>query len=1120
MDYKTLNENNRKKIKSIISSDNEMSWEDPRFFYEVAGDFPRIRETSYDKSIITQLTALKEHYRSYDFIRTNKESFIEKLDDLITEIRSKSKYWYGLDIYQVRTCIDIQKACVMRGAGGAGKTHFVMRLEEELATRKISHLCIYGKFEKTLQRIDFEEIDTISIDNRFVFIIDAINEMKNDAQIELCKRLKKLICNKGLQVLITYRNNTIDNTVQCLLDNLSNYNYSFAGVSYESAIENMLKLGIPDVYKYEDILFSNNALLLSNLMAILNSKIITKDERNNIASVTHILENGGIKERCGKNVWNDTKVIAKWMLENESHTVPVEVLYSMIYDPGYYISIMEQYGFLSVFSYDGKTNIYYSSETLMDYLIARSMLGPLGKLSYKKGIEYIKQKTEAIPSIKEALIIALFDKYKNSYQELKTILIDTDLINEFTPDVLIKIKFAPCDIPLFLNCFKITEPLQWLLDIGGYTDKPFNCTNYLNDYLFNNKKAQIELTNLLSGKHFYSNVIGRLKNLIYFIAVNGAEDNRVSEACFFAMWCSAAPNRTVRHLAMKLLFDVASRNDKLRHRLTEILPYIVDPYIIESIIYTLAYCDPGLKEDTKECFKQLIHNKSFHYARCLKRIALYLGDPHSYITWDKKNLYEEDGSKLVSEKFQRLLSTVDIMDKYLLPFRYWAHNDFREFDLFIDASKQAITNLNYDLNNNYKCLRNHYECRNSHYFKEYLFKLHGIDRCSSLDCKALASSYEKAAQTVFALFDENLYDKRRFDNDFQDSKFRKLVDVSTDYFMGSIMCNYYKNDFHCYDGEDYWGFELYDPIPYFDSEEINITSPIPVLNSTIEEVGTRLVTRIELPENKYSKWHDDSSITERNLLNLIEPIMIQNEEWVLLAGSFSPVEIKQNEKMWEDKYILYCCTSSDRSLTGMGDRYLTIEIPEYTGNLNYYYMCNETPEFCKDIRNITTTDEFDDSTLVLPPSDLINYFNLTPNYREMSWIDQNGRAIILCDNCKKSYYRDCAKELVLIRKESLDEYLRYNAIKLFSFTERLIKNKGYSNESCFHYEIQNGIITKRYKNNPRGDNEYKPDASDEECINCPYNLYEKKLENRAETEKSLDEFIKMMNKYAPSDWAE
>ena len=41
MDYKTLNENNRKIIKSIISSDNEMSWEDPRFFYEVAGDFPR-----------------------------------------------------------------------------------------------------------------------------------------------------------------------------------------------------------------------------------------------------------------------------------------------------------------------------------------------------------------------------------------------------------------------------------------------------------------------------------------------------------------------------------------------------------------------------------------------------------------------------------------------------------------------------------------------------------------------------------------------------------------------------------------------------------------------------------------------------------------------------------------------------------------------------------------------------------------------------------------------------------------------------------------------------------------------------------------------------------------------
>lgn len=282
MNYKLLNEANRKRIKSIISPDTEMSWEDPSFFYQVAGDLPRIRNTPYDENLKRELVSLNEHYRSYDFIKTNKESFLNELATLIANIRSKSKYWYGLDAYQVENSIDMQKSCVMRGAGGAGKTYFVMKLEEELADREIPHLCIYGKFEIDLHKIDFEEIDSLSVDNRFVFVIDAINEMQKDAQIELCNRLKKLLCNRGLQVLITYRNKTIDASVQEMLDNLSHYNYSFVGVSYESAIENMLRLGIPDVYKYEDILFSNNALLLTNLMGVLNSKIIADGERNNI----------------------------------------------------------------------------------------------------------------------------------------------------------------------------------------------------------------------------------------------------------------------------------------------------------------------------------------------------------------------------------------------------------------------------------------------------------------------------------------------------------------------------------------------------------------------------------------------------------------------------------------------------------------------------------------------------------------------------------------------------------------------------------------------------------------------------------------------------------------------
>lgn len=218
--------------------------------------------------------------------------------------------------------------------------------------------------------------------------------------------------------------------------------------------------------------------------------------------------------------------------------------------------------------------------------------------------------------------------------------------------------------------------------------------------------------------------------------------------------------------------------------------------------------------------------------------------------------------------------------------------------------------------------------------------------------------------------------------------------------------------------------------------------------------------------------------------------------------------------------MLYCCTSGDKHLTGKGDRYLTIEIPEYIGNLNYYYMCSGTPETCKNIRNITTTDEFDDSTLVLPPADFIKHFNLTPNYRDMSWVDQNGKPIILCDNCKKSYYRNHAKELVLIRKESLDEYLRVGVLKQFAFTERLIKDKGFSEESCFHYELQDGKITRKYRNNPKGDDAFEPIGTDEDCNNCPYGFYEIKKKLKVEAANHQSHLMKFFKEYAPSDLAD
>ena len=69
--------------------------------------------------------------------------------------------------------------------------------------------------------------------------------------------------------------------------------------------------------------------------------------------------------------------------------------------------------------------------------------------------------------------------------------------------------------------------------------------------------------------------------------------------------------------------------------------------------------------------------------------------------------------------------------------------------------------------------------------------------------------------------------------------------------------------------------------------------------------------------------------------------------------------------------------------------------------------------------------------------------------------------------------------------------------------------------------MQNGIITRSFSN--RHNNDYyneEWEGAEEECINCPYNLYEKKLEHEAEVAKHHTEIEELFKKYSKSDWTE
>ena len=187
----------------------------------------------------------------------------------------------------------------------------------------------------------------------------------------------------------------------------------------------------------------------------------------------------------------------------------------------------------------------------------------------------------------------------------------------------------------------------------------------------------------------------------------------------------------------------------------------------------------------------------------------------------------------------------------------------------------------------------------------------------------------------------------------------------------------------------------------------------------------------------------------------------------------------------------------------------------YAGNLGDYKKCDSKPWLCKEVKNINYHSEiFDNTSLVLLPAELICYFQLTPVYANMSWINSAGEVVIFCNNNKNSYYTDPIGGTVFIRKDYLDEYRKGHILKYFAFTERFIPEIGYADETSLHFEIKNGVIIKEILNNGGGFRwaaEINP-----LCANCPHDFDQKLSNNNSD----LNEMIEIILREGYTSWEE
>jgi len=1105
VDYRVLNKNQKDRMKAISNHAYIMEWEDSEFMDFLMGELPKVRRYRIDSEIKDEILSLEKLLSTYDAFISEKSAFLYEIEKKISAIKNLKESWYGLSLYEIETVMKLHRFCLISGEGGVGKSYFIKCFEEQLEQKDIAHLCIYGKFEKNTNNIDIEEIIKAS-NAGFVFIVDAINEMSEEGQLNLLSVLAQLKKYPRIRIVISYRTNSMDIGILKKLQEISEYEYKFPGVSFESALSEILKIPVPDVYMYEDILYSNNALLLSMLCDVLYSLKLVEEARKGIASITFILEQY-IKKTIGKvfkdsltcrgaDVWEDTKKVAQWMYRNGQKSIDEDSLLSVIKTGDNFLPAMIQMGFMDSYENDDKKHYFFAIDSLTDFLIARSLFADISGKDYEEQISVIKSKTESLYNLEEALIVVIFDNMSPNYEKIKVLLKDTGLIEKLDFNTLVKVHFKHDDIKDFLRIFKPVEHDALLQAMGGFTDKPFNCSNYLFGYYCASRERAHNLSNILAGAHFQNSIIQRLKNVLYFTTLNDRTDRRDEEAFYFALLCCAAPNKDVRCLAMKLLYDVVSKNESYVEKAVNEYDKIFDFYIQEAIIYALSQ----LKRDNSiivDFYKKIVEKQDNLTAKSIRRISTYLGDTYSYIMWSRKNLFKYNKDATVSDYLDDILININIFNKDFMPFKYWGKNHIDMHNRFLINDKYDITKINNYLREKYSCVCGG-DCSGSLAFEERIMpEIQPIAEITAMDINSFMESFENVFKYVFDYYSISLDRKSTSmsEEDFRQSTYMKCVDIATGLYYGSLMCNYYTNKFATYNNnQNSIGYEVYDPLEY--GEDIIITAPIPTYQDFIERLGDYVVNALETSETKDVHWVRNVELTRKNVLHLLETINIEHQEWVMLAGRVSLYEKVEHETTWRDTYELWCCSSENETIKDDGNaRYLTIELEDYIGELKSYSDNKIKPWLCKKVNNINSqTEVFDETFLVLPPSDIIKFFNLKLNISDLSWEAQNKEKVIVCNNNKNSYFTDPIGGTVFIRKDYFDNFLEEHMIKYFAFTERFIPEAGYADETSLHFEIIDGKIEKEIKNyggNDRWNNSNKP-----LCSACPHaNIVDDEIDN-------------------------
>ena len=1094
-DLNKLNNENYLKMKNDVKKNVTFNWQDNHLINTLLKQFEIIHYYYKEPKGLKEskeLLEINKYISDFNDRNINAKDFIENLDiklKLIQEKYPEVKYKdeYNIDYYKDE--LSLANNLLIYGEAGIGKSYYLYEFSEKLKNKDIPYLCIYCKYTKTISDNIIKYI--CNIDREFYLIIDAFNELLIDEQRAMLNFFKMVKQNSNISLIVSYRVRNLTGDIENELKLIFKNSYKFVGVDYETSLEKLIeKYGI-EFNKYFDILETNNPAYLNMLYTIFNynsgsnRKKYINDGIGDLVQVTSILEKY-VKIICEKKYWTLTKNICSYMYDNNRDYIAYQEIKNVISDEAdLYIEVMSKENLLECYSYDEQKVYVFTMQLMSDYLIVRSLNKEIENKNIDEIIRIVDSKIKEKYSWIEPIIILLFDRYKNNDITIALKIISESKLNEyFNFEVLRKMTFSENQIAILQEKLHFTKEVNGMLTLGGFHNRPFNCVNYYNKLLLEDKNKIKSLT----FEDSFATSLFKLKNALYNLILISKDNSYVEEMFWYSFWLSSSCIDRIRNLCLKTLYEICLKFSEYRGKLLT-LYYKVDEYYLKKTIIHVLTSINNISDDNILDLEQIYNDYEEIDCENILRLFKTKRFKKAYIEVDKKNVYKEVEGKFLEDKsldLTHILMVAYNHDGYLLSFkRYYYENVLNIRENLILNSKSEIAEWNNNFNQKFECINEASYCRDKLY-ESLLDGLMPPVHYINYSEKNMFIMFQEIFKNVCDNYNYT-YDKNKiFDgylNQFSNSILRKCLIISQDLMYGSLMCNYYVSKI------SQNGYKMLEPFA-MNTRSINICAPISLYCEDVQKLNDEIERKFDLNGIRDEKWYYNDRLSVNNLKSLLTPITYGGNEWVSICIDIHKyVSDDKYNHLYSESYDWTISINSVEKLNGdINSEQLTIEKEKYEGNIFKFSECSYTKSV--DIRNIENdSNDFKNTNLSFPPPIIIQEFKLHYDTQNSTWRAKNGDIVLYCDNNNSSFFDNPVTNSVYIRKDYYDIICKKYKVLFWAYTEKNYLDKGWNEDASLHIEFDcNGNIISEYKNN---DLKYVEEKISNDCKECKYGIFQK-----------------------------